>query len=153
MKVHWLTGRSTLAKLAGSGLVVLLGYLSSVGVQAADWPQFLGPGRDSISRETGLLTTWPVTGPPLVWHRPVLKLDHANDRIAVLETPFLVGQHRHGQPPPLLGFKLDVSRQQAFQPAGRARVRRGDQRPEQFRFLLAAATAKQYSPHRKIRLL
>ena len=32
-----------------------------------DWPQFLGPTRDSISKETGLLRKWPPEGPPLVW--------------------------------------------------------------------------------------
>ena len=33
----------------------------------ADWPQFRGPNRDGISSETGLLKTWPMGGPPLVW--------------------------------------------------------------------------------------
>jgi len=32
-----------------------------------DWPQFHGPARDNISRETGLLKTWPDGGPPLLW--------------------------------------------------------------------------------------
>ncbi|HEV2845017.1 MAG TPA: hypothetical protein VG477_09245 [Thermoanaerobaculia bacterium] len=26
---------------------------------AADWPQLRGPNRDGISRETGLLKSWP----------------------------------------------------------------------------------------------
>lgn len=34
---------------------------------AADWPQFRGPERTGISKETGLLKTWPKEGPPLVW--------------------------------------------------------------------------------------
>jgi outer membrane protein assembly factor BamB len=34
---------------------------------AADWPQWLGPSRDGISTETGLLKTWPEGGPPLLW--------------------------------------------------------------------------------------
>ena len=34
---------------------------------AADWPQWRGPNRDGISRETGLLTEWPKTGPALAW--------------------------------------------------------------------------------------
>ena len=33
----------------------------------ADWPQFRGPQRDGISRETGLLQRWPEGGPPLLW--------------------------------------------------------------------------------------
>src|SRR5438477_863583 len=40
-------------------------------VLGADWPQFLGPNRDSTSSETGLLTTWPKEGPPVVWKRDV----------------------------------------------------------------------------------
>ena len=34
-----------------------------------DWPQFLGPNRDSKSAETGILTKWPEAGPRLVWSR------------------------------------------------------------------------------------
>ena len=34
---------------------------------AIDWPQWRGPNRDGMSRETGLVTTWPRTGPPAVW--------------------------------------------------------------------------------------
>ncbi len=36
-------------------------------LQAADWPQWRGPNRDGISAETGLLTSWPQGGPPVVW--------------------------------------------------------------------------------------
>jgi len=36
-----------------------------------DWPGFLGPGGDSKSPETGILTEWGPCGPPLVWHRPL----------------------------------------------------------------------------------
>ncbi len=38
---------------------------------AADWPGFLGPTRDGVSPETGLLDSWPAKGPPLVWEREV----------------------------------------------------------------------------------
>ena len=34
---------------------------------AASWPQWRGPNRDGISKETGLLKQWPAEGPPLVW--------------------------------------------------------------------------------------
>jgi outer membrane protein assembly factor BamB len=33
----------------------------------ADWPEFHGPGRDSICREKGLLQEWPEGGPKLSW--------------------------------------------------------------------------------------
>ena len=32
-----------------------------------DWPQWRGPNRDGVSKETGLLKQWPTNGPPLVW--------------------------------------------------------------------------------------
>jgi outer membrane protein assembly factor BamB len=32
-----------------------------------DWPQWQGPERTAISKETGLLKTWPEGGPRLVW--------------------------------------------------------------------------------------
>jgi outer membrane protein assembly factor BamB len=34
---------------------------------AADWPQWRGPNRDGISKDTGLLQEWPKDGPPLRW--------------------------------------------------------------------------------------
>lgn len=34
---------------------------------AFDWPQWQGPNRDAVSKETGLLKQWPKDGPPLVW--------------------------------------------------------------------------------------
>jgi outer membrane protein assembly factor BamB len=36
---------------------------------AADWPQWRGPNRDGVSKETGLLKEWPADGPPLRWKR------------------------------------------------------------------------------------
>lgn len=37
---------------------------------AADWPQWLGPNRNGTSAETGLLTTWPKSGPKVLWTHP-----------------------------------------------------------------------------------
>jgi outer membrane protein assembly factor BamB len=34
---------------------------------AGDWPQWRGPDRTGLSRETGLLNTWPAGGPRVVW--------------------------------------------------------------------------------------
>ncbi len=35
--------------------------------RAADWPQWQGPDRNAISKESGLLKEWPTEGPPLAW--------------------------------------------------------------------------------------
>ncbi len=36
-------------------------------VTAQDWPQFLGPDRNSISTQKGLLRSWPEGGPEVLW--------------------------------------------------------------------------------------
>ena len=36
-------------------------------VPEADWPQWQGPDRTGISKETGLLKEWPANGPPAAW--------------------------------------------------------------------------------------
>src|SRR5262249_38684348 len=46
--------------------VACLGVLAPV-IRAEDWPQFRGPQRDGVSRETGLRKEWPESGPPLLW--------------------------------------------------------------------------------------
>jgi outer membrane protein assembly factor BamB len=49
-------------------VVVLLAVVQAALAQAAaNWPQWRGPNRDGISKETGLLKQWPAEGPPLVW--------------------------------------------------------------------------------------
>src|SRR5262249_33146335 len=35
--------------------------------RADDWPQWLGPRRDGVWRETGILAKFPVGGPKVVW--------------------------------------------------------------------------------------
>ena len=36
-------------------------------LRASDWPQFLGPDRNGVSSETGLVRSWPATGPKALW--------------------------------------------------------------------------------------
>jgi outer membrane protein assembly factor BamB len=49
-----------------SASVLLMGWLV-MSATAADWPQWRGPQRDGISRETALLEAWPDGGPPQIW--------------------------------------------------------------------------------------
>lgn len=49
--------------LASSALALSL----PLTLAAADWPQFRGPARDGVSKEKGLLQSWPENGPPLEW--------------------------------------------------------------------------------------
>lgn len=50
-------------------MVLLIGLGSAMlsSAAASDWPQWRGPARDGISRETGLLKEWPQDGPALRW--------------------------------------------------------------------------------------
>jgi outer membrane protein assembly factor BamB len=41
--------------------------VSVAAIHAADWPQWQGPDRTGISKETGLLAAWPANGPAVVW--------------------------------------------------------------------------------------
>jgi outer membrane protein assembly factor BamB len=52
-------------------IVVALGVALSAQTPApspnTDWPQWRGPDRNGISKETGLLTQWPANGPTRLW--------------------------------------------------------------------------------------
>ncbi len=72
---------------------------------AADWPQFRGPNRDDVSKETGLLRSWPKDGPPLAWEAKGLgggfsSVSVAGDRVYTLgnkgDKSFVVALERDG---------------------------------------------------------
>jgi outer membrane protein assembly factor BamB len=48
-------------------LVSTVATLTIAQTDPYDWPQWQGPDRTNLSRETGLLKQWPASGPPLVW--------------------------------------------------------------------------------------
>src|SRR5919202_613312 len=50
-------------------IVTLVASATTIGQSspAFDWPQWQGPDRTGVSKETGLLREWPAGGPPLVW--------------------------------------------------------------------------------------
>jgi len=50
--------------------MVLLTVLCAAA-QAADWPQWRGPGRTGISAEKGWLDQWPAAGPAIAWRAAV----------------------------------------------------------------------------------
>lgn len=75
--------------------VLLMGCLVVLAT-AADWPQWRGPQRDGISRETGLLDTWPAGGPPKIWQTQGLGEGYAGEAIAQGRL-FTQGQRADGQ--------------------------------------------------------
>lgn len=46
-------------------VVSVVTFISQVNAQ--DWPQFLGPERNSISPQKNLLRSWPASGPEVLW--------------------------------------------------------------------------------------
>jgi outer membrane protein assembly factor BamB len=53
--------------------VIVVGAISLGGQTASvDWPQWRGPDRNGISKETGLLAQWPRSGPSVVWSAAML---------------------------------------------------------------------------------
>jgi outer membrane protein assembly factor BamB len=48
-------------------LAGLLAFVTTLPATADDWPQWRGPDRTGLSRETGLLKQWPNDGPNQVW--------------------------------------------------------------------------------------
>ena len=47
---------------------VLCGLLiAAAAARADDWPQWMGPQRDNVWRETGLLSAFPKAGPKVLW--------------------------------------------------------------------------------------
>jgi outer membrane protein assembly factor BamB len=47
--------------------VLAFAQVAGQGAAGLDWPQWRGPERNGISRETGLAAAWPAAGPPLAW--------------------------------------------------------------------------------------
>jgi outer membrane protein assembly factor BamB len=48
----------------------------------SDWPQWRGPDRTGISKDTGLLKTWPMDGPKVVWSASGLGAGYASMAMA-----------------------------------------------------------------------
>src|SRR5580700_8749900 len=46
-------------------------FIFTASVQADDWPQWMGPKRDNVWREDGILEKFPVGGPKILWRMPI----------------------------------------------------------------------------------
>ncbi len=51
--------------------VLCAGFLVGNALFADDWPQWLGPKRDSVWRESGVVETFPTNGPPVRWRAKI----------------------------------------------------------------------------------
>src|SRR5262245_36826093 len=57
-------------KMIRGGALVLLVALAG-DCLADDWPQWLGPGRDDVWRESGIIEKFPAEGAKIVWRVPI----------------------------------------------------------------------------------
>lgn len=53
------------------GLLLGALFTGSARIHADDWPQWMGPERDGVWRETGILSKFPVDGPKVRWRVPI----------------------------------------------------------------------------------
>ena len=55
-------------------LVLVIGAVAACfrsTARAADWPNYRGPNYDGVSSETGWSSTWPASGPKVLWEREI----------------------------------------------------------------------------------
>ncbi|MCS6849774.1 MAG: PQQ-binding-like beta-propeller repeat protein [Gemmataceae bacterium] len=53
------------------GAIILTALGTLTAARADDWPQWLGPQRDGVWRETGIMEKFPAGGPPIRWRTPI----------------------------------------------------------------------------------
>jgi outer membrane protein assembly factor BamB len=68
-EMHW----ERIGQLGGLAVVVLLALAGPMAgtVTADDWPQWMGPTRNDVWAETGVVETFPAGGAPVKWRVPV----------------------------------------------------------------------------------
>jgi outer membrane protein assembly factor BamB len=57
--------------LSRSCLPIILLTLAASAARADDWPQWLGPKREGVWRETGIVVKFPSGGPKVLWRTPI----------------------------------------------------------------------------------
>ena len=105
--------------------ILLLALAQQALAQSApSWPQWRGPNRDGISKETGLLKQWPAEGPPLVWKASGAGSGYSSFSVANgrLYTMGLRGEREY-----VIAFAVDTGKEAWATPHGSAfRNDRGD---------------------------
>jgi outer membrane protein assembly factor BamB len=81
---------------------VIAFVLAVVVVRSDDWPQWLGPQRDGVWRETGLVEKFPADGPQVRWRTPVgsgyTGPAVAQGRVFVMDRQLAAGATNPGDP-------------------------------------------------------
>ena len=75
-------------------VLLVLSSLASTSVWADDWPQWQGPERTGMSKETGLMKVWPEAGPELAWRVADLG---GGDSAPAIASGMIVGMSNRGE--------------------------------------------------------
>lgn len=67
----WAMMRGEALRTPANCLALLCCFVFSGIVNADDWPQWMGPTRDGVYREAGIVTSIPKTGLPIKWRTPI----------------------------------------------------------------------------------
>ena len=98
MAVPILRSFSKLSPAKSVALAVAILEVLAAPVHADDWPQWLGPQRDGIWRETGILDTFPTSGLKFRWRVPInggyTGPAVAKGRVYVMDHPLAKGAAR-----------------------------------------------------------
>jgi outer membrane protein assembly factor BamB len=107
-------------------LLALVWFTSAISVRADDWPQWRGVHRDGISKETGLLKTWPKDGPKLAWKNAEVGGGYSTPSI-VGDRVYLLGD-KDGQEY-LIALDAKEGKEQWRTKVGKVGVNKGPQYP------------------------
>jgi outer membrane protein assembly factor BamB len=99
---------------------------STVMVFAKDWPQWRGPERNGISKETGLLKEWPKDGPKLLWQNQQIGSGYSTPAV-VGESIYLLSNE--GDKEFVAALSLKDGSKLWFTPIGKVGANKGPQYP------------------------
>ena len=68
--------------------------VSALSAGEYDWPQWRGPNRDDLSKETGLLKSWPEGGPKRLWSSDQIGLGYSG--LAIVDNRVYIMGARNG---------------------------------------------------------
>jgi hypothetical protein len=80
--------------MRNKALIIIAGLLFTGNIIAQEAAQWRGKDRDGIYSETGLLRSWPVAGPKLLWHNDNILPEQQAEKVLFL--PLLSTENLHG---------------------------------------------------------
>ena len=115
-------------RIAAFLLLAGLMGLPALPVGADDWPQWRGPDRSGVSKETGLLKEWPKGGPPLAWKTAGLGTGFATPSISNGRV-YLLGGRKDNTEEYLIALNEKDGKEIWSTKIGRVGANRGQQYP------------------------